>query len=75
MQRLHPNWLVKRGDRDVNVDTDIIVYFDRTRMGGPESLRGISILNVGRIEFLPPIEAMSRLGREHRNGAIVVTSR
>src|SRR5687767_537887 len=54
LQRLRPRWLRKRGPRDLEDNSDILVYVDGTYMGGPEALRSVSAATIGSIAFLNP---------------------
>jgi hypothetical protein len=75
VQRLRPNWLHKRGARDLADAGDVVVYQDRTRMGGPEALRAIAAAGIEQIRFFAAQEADTRFGRGHQHGAIVVVTR
>jgi hypothetical protein len=74
---LRPQWLVKRGNRSLTpeMEGDIVVYQDVTRLGDPESLRGIAVADVQEAHFLSPTEATTRYGTGHVHGAIVVVMR
>jgi len=50
----------------------LIVFLDRTLLGGPESLREIPLNRVLSVEFLSSAQAGARYGRRSRDGAIVV---
>lgn len=69
---LRPNWLSRRGPTSINNEGELLVYLDRARLGGTESLRTIEISAVSRLEFLSPAQAQSRFGMGHPHGAIVV---
>ncbi len=75
VQALRANWLRKQGSASVNNPSDVVVYLDRSRYGGPRSLRDISTNNIERITRLSPTEASSRYGLDHVHGAIVVETR
>lgn len=72
VQRLHPQWLQKRGRSSVSNPGDIIVYVEDTRYGNPESLRRLDVIDVQSIEFLRPEEATMRYGSGHDDGVIYV---
>lgn len=74
VQKLRPQWLRKRGAKDLRDQGEIVVYYGRTRLGGPESLRRISTSEVASLRFLSGPEANTRFGRGHEHGAIIVTS-
>lgn len=70
-----PQWLHRRGQRTVSGESDIVVYFDGARMGGPEALSHIPAINVERMRFYNEAEAQFRFGVGHLHGAIEVISR
>jgi len=72
VQRLRPQWLQKRGRNSLQQPGQIIVYVDDTEQGGPESMRGIDVIDVQSVEFLRPNEATMRYGSGHDNGAILI---
>ena len=72
VQRLRPQWLRKRGRNSLQQPGQIIVYVDDTEQGGPESMRGIDVIDVQSVEFLRPNEATMRYGSGHDNGAILI---
>lgn len=67
-----PQWLFRRGARTVSGDTDIVVYLDGARIGGPEVLANIPAINVERMRFYSEREAQFRWGVGHLHGAIEV---
>lgn len=75
VRALRGNWLRKRGTASINNDGDVIVYLDRTRYGGPTSLREINTSDVERITHLSAREASSRYGLDHVYGAVLVETR
>jgi hypothetical protein len=75
IEALHPRWLHVHGPDSILGETaDVQVRVDNMRLGGPETLRSISLIRVSRIEFVDPITAASRWGGSHANGAIVITT-
>lgn len=81
VQRLHPQWLRKRSPRGPRVNTyqeemegDIVVYLDGTRVGGPDALQSIRADAIAVIEYLNAAKSV-RLGTGHQHGAILVRSR
>lgn len=72
VQRLHPQWLQKRGRNSVRNPGDIIVYVEDNRYGPPESLRKIEVIDIQSLEFLRPEEATMRYGAGHDDGVIYV---
>ena len=67
-----PQWLFRRGSRTVSGDTDIVVYLDGTRLGGPEMLAEIPAITVDRMRFSREREAQFRWGVGHLHGAVEV---
>lgn len=72
VQRLHPDWLQKRGSSSVSRISDVVVYVEGSRRGGPDTLRQISVMNVKSIEHLDSNEATLEYGSGHDHGAIRV---
>lgn len=70
-----PQWLNRRGSRTVGGDTDIVIYLDGTRLGGPDALRDIPAITVERMRFYSEREAQFKWGIGHLHGAIEVISR
>lgn len=75
IRTIRPRWLQKRGVQSINAEGDIVVYYDNTRMGGPEALRSIPSMGIVRMEFLDASSATQRWGTGHTHGAILVVSR
>ena len=75
IQRLRPRWLRSRGSRSLTMSTEIVVFLNRTRMGGLDSLRDISTNSIRTVEYLDAARAIGELpglGSEHAEAAIVV---
>lgn len=68
-------WLNKRGPVSLSAGGELVVYLDRNRLGGPETLRTISCEVVASARFLSASEAQSQFGLDHPLGAIVIVSR
>ena len=51
------------------------VYVNGNRYGDMTSLGSISIVNISEMKFLRAIDATSRLGTDHRGGAILISRR
>ncbi|HUG42053.1 MAG TPA: hypothetical protein VMM12_16415 [Longimicrobiales bacterium] len=76
VQSERPQWLYRRGSRTISGDTDVAVYLDGTRIGGPEVLAEIPASNVERMRHYTDREAQFRWGVGHLHGAIeVITAR
>lgn len=72
VERLHPDWLQKRGTSSLTQQSDVSVYIEGDRRGGPEVLRQISVMDVKSIEHLDADEATLRYGSGHDHGVIRV---
>jgi hypothetical protein len=78
VQRARPAWLRSRGERSINLSTNILVYQNQARLGTIEVLRDLSILNVISLRYVDSARAglLPGAGSEHVEGAIIVeTSR
>lgn len=71
---LRPTWLSRRGPSSIHFEGELIVYHDRTRLGGPEMLSTIDVTRVMSVRFLTPSEAQARFGMGHPHGAIIVST-
>ena len=74
IQRLRPQWLRLRGQQSLTSETDLVVYVNNARMGGAESLRGISLAGVEYLRFLDAAAATLRWGAGHSSGAILIST-
>lgn len=80
VQRLHPEWLRRRGGRlNTNeyqemMEGDIVVYVNDVRMGGPTILREVHADSIEEIRYLDTATA-TRLGTGHQHGALLVQTR
>lgn len=72
VQRLHPDWLRKRGANSLRNRSDVVVYVEGSRRGGPEALRNIDVMNVKLIRHLDSNEATFQYGSGHDHGVIQV---
>lgn len=69
-----PQWLFRRGNRTVSGNSDIVVYLDGTRIGGPDALANIPAINIQAMRFYSDREAQFKWGVGHLHGAIEVIS-
>lgn len=67
---LRPLWLNKRG-----FDTDVQVYIDEMHVGNTDMLRTVRMASIAIIKHLDGIQASARYGRNHDQGAILITTR
>lgn len=72
VRRLHPDWLEKRGTSSINRVSNVVVYVEGSRRGGPDALRQIDVLNVESIEYLNASQATLQYGSGHDHGVIQV---
>ncbi len=72
---LHSNWLQTKGVDSFNTPSQVLVYFDDTRMGGLETLRGINATTIMFIRYYDGLTATGRWGLDHGQGVIFVSSR
>lgn len=81
ISRLRPRWLEVRAPRSAfggGLDEGVIVFLDRTRIGGVEELKRFGPREVAWVEYMTGTEAAAALpGIQHTNaeGAIVVHTR
>jgi len=74
LQALRPGWFRRFPTRLSGPEGDIVVYLDRQRLGGPETLRDIQLSAVTGVRYYGPSEAQGAFGLGHTHGAIQVTS-
>jgi hypothetical protein len=72
VQALRANWLNTRGVDSFRTPSRVWVYVDNVRLGGVESLRGVSIGSISYIEHFDGIAASGRWGLDHGAGVIHV---
>ncbi len=70
--KLRPLWLQKRGEGSFFNPSEVIIYLDGTRMGGPDELQNISSTNIDTMQFLDARMATLRFGSGHVAGAILI---
>lgn len=76
VEALRPRWLSMRGPDSIQgEEIPVQVYIDGSRLGGASLLRTIPVQDIQRMEFLSGVEASSRYGVGHTNGAILVYTR
>jgi hypothetical protein len=74
VERLHPQWLRKRGVNHLQNEGDVVVYLDNARLGGPETLREIHVGGVSSVRYYDAAKAQYRFGVGHTHGAILVST-
>jgi hypothetical protein len=55
--------------------SQLVVWMDNQRLGGPEVLRTIPLTSVSEVRLLSASEAEARFGLNNQGGAIMVTGR
>jgi hypothetical protein len=75
IRRQRPQWLARRGAASLNDDTDVVVYQDGVRLGGPAVLRNVSADIVESVSYLSGPEATTRFGTGHPHGALLIVTR
>jgi predicted small secreted protein len=80
VQRLRPRWLEVRAQRSgfEGRPTEIVVFLDRTFLGGLDELRRMGRETAASLEYMPGARAQAQLsgiGARHVEGAIIVHTR
>jgi hypothetical protein len=75
VQTRRPQWLRVRGNQSLSLAPESpTVYFNNTRMGPSETLRGIALASVQSVRFVSPAQANLRWGTGNSHGAIVIST-
>lgn len=75
VHRLRPRWLEVRAPRGFSTETEIVVFMNRTMLGGVDELRRLGPDVAAWLEYLPGAAAQGHLpgiGNRHVEGAIVI---
>jgi hypothetical protein len=75
VRQLRPQWLTGRGPDSFRQPSEVVVYVDNLRTGGPAMLQQLSVAVISEITFLDAITATQRYGTGHASGAILVATR
>src|SRR5688500_9557160 len=75
VQALRPRWLQRRGATSSRNEATIKVYLDGSLLGGLESLKQITTRSISTIRHYDALEAASRWGLDHGQGANAVATR
>lgn len=76
IEALRPRWLNNRGsDTIIGTPTEVQVYLNDSRLGGPQTLRGVSVTGITSVQFIDGVSAAGRWGADHGNGAILISTR
>lgn len=74
VERLRPRWLGRGG---AGSGPQVVVYRDRTRMGGPSALKDYRVNSVVELRYLDSTQAslqLSDLGSQRVRGAIIMVT-
>jgi len=71
---LRANWLVVRGTDSFVRPSQVMVYFDLTRLGGVSELRGVTVNTVMWARHYSAVDATMRWGVGHGAGVILLSS-
>jgi hypothetical protein len=76
IEQLRPRWLLQRFDRSQRLPTGILVYQNRTLLGGIDSLRDIQTQGIYSIRYLDATQAGRLPGADSTvvDGAIVIAT-
>ncbi|HEX8904319.1 MAG TPA: hypothetical protein VF771_05720 [Longimicrobiaceae bacterium] len=74
VETLRSNWLISRGPSSLNSPSGVLVYLNNARLGGVETLRGISPQEIVYIRYYDPAAAAGRWGRDVASGVIMVST-
>lgn len=78
VQRLRPRWLEARTPAGMGADTWVVVFLDRTFVGGVDELRDIGLDAAVWLEYRRGVDVVGELfvpGDRHVDGAIIVHTR
>lgn len=75
VRELRPAWLRVRGSKSIAQVTEVSVFLDGMRLGGPDTLSGIRTSGIKEIRYLTAREAQTRYGMDNTGGAIIVRTR
>jgi hypothetical protein len=72
---LRANWLTVRGTDSFMTPSEVVVYYDQTRLGGVNELRVITVNSISWLRHYNGVDATTRWGVGHGAGVIFVSSR
>jgi hypothetical protein len=72
---LRANWLTVRGTDSFFTPSEVMVYFDDTRLGGVSELRGVTVNSAAWARHYNGVDATTRWGVGHSAGVILISSR
>ena len=75
VRQLRPTWLRVRGSKSIGQVTEVSVYLDGMRLGGPDTLSGVRTATIEEMRYLTAREAQARYGMDNTSGAIIVRTR
>ena len=71
---LRSAWLTVRGTDSFAQTSQVVVYFDSTRLGGVGELGGVMVNQVASIRHYNGVDATMRFGVGHSAGVILLSS-
>lgn len=74
VETLRSNWLRTRGPTSPNNPGQVMVYLNNARLGGVETLRGITPQEIVYIRYYDAVAAAGRWGRDVADGVIMVST-
>jgi hypothetical protein len=74
VETLRSHWLRPRGVDSPTTPGQVYVYLNNARLGGVETLRALSTVEITYIRFYGPAAAGARWGRDLTHGVIFVST-
>jgi hypothetical protein len=75
VQSMRSTWLTRtRTSPGFSLPTEVVIYYNNARLGGPESLRQIPLATVTWMRYFDPKSAQYRWGTGHPQGVILVST-
>lgn len=71
---MRSGWLNVRGPDSFSTPSEIIVYYDQTRLGGVEQMRTVNVTSVAWVRHYNGLDATTRWGVGHSAGVILISS-
>jgi hypothetical protein len=77
ISRLRPEWLRTRGSTSLTraSASDVVIYMDGMRFGGPDSLHSIRVAEIAEIRYMTGPEATNRFGTGVSGGVIHIRTK
>jgi hypothetical protein len=71
---MRAGWLNVRGPDSFTNPSEIVVYYDQTRLGGVDQMRTVHVTSVAWVRHFTGMDATMRWGVGHSAGAILISS-